>query len=105
MARRKRKRRPSERGRRLEDARNNRAATLPNHLAIDTVRRGGRTRTRNEQMANFLLERGFMEKRGRGYPVMRQAMREFNDTEPELMEDRAGRFFTVTFRGTEPSGW
>ena len=72
--------------------------TLPNHLSIDALRRGGRTRTRNEQIANFLLERGFMEKRGRGYPVMRRAMREFNDTEPVLTEDRAARFFTVTFQ-------
>ena len=71
---------------------------LPNHLTIDAVRRGGRTRTRNEQMANFLLARGFMEQRGRGYPLMRQAMREFNGTEPELTEDQSARFFTVTFR-------
>lgn len=71
---------------------------LPNHLSIDALRRGGRTRTRNEQIANFLLERGFMEKRGRGYPVMRRAMREFNDTEPTLTEDREARFFTVTFQ-------
>lgn len=39
-----------------------------------------------------------MEKRGRGYPVMRRAMREFNDTEPVLTEDREARFFTVTFQ-------
>ena len=45
-----------------------------------------------------------MEKRGRGYPVMRQAMREFNGTEPELMEDAAGRFFTVTFAVSVPVG-
>ena len=71
---------------------------LPNHLSIDAVRRGGRTRSRNEQMANFMLARGFMEKRGRGYLLMRQAMREFNGTEPELAEDQTSRFVTVTFR-------
>ena len=70
---------------------------LPNHLSVDAVRRGGRTRTRNEQMANFLLAEGFMEKRGRGYLLMRQAMREFNGTAPQLVEDRDSRFVTVTF--------
>ena len=70
---------------------------LPNHLSVDAVRRGGRTRTRNEQMANFMLAEGFMEKRGRGYLVMRQAMREFNGTEPELVEDATSRFVTVRF--------
>lgn len=71
---------------------------LPNHLSVDALRQGGRIRSRNEQMANFLLARGFMERRGRGYPLMRKAMREFNGTEPELREDRDARFFTVTFR-------
>ena len=70
---------------------------LPNHLSVDAVRRGGRTRTRNEQMANFMLAEGFMEKRGRGYMVMRRAMREFNGTEPQLVEDAASRFVTVRF--------
>ncbi len=28
----------------------------------------------------------------------RQAMREFNGTEPELTEDQSARFYTVTFR-------
>lgn len=72
--------------------------TLPNHLSLDAVRRGGRTRSRNEQLANFLLARGLMEKRGRGYLLMRKAMREFNGTEPELTEDQTSRFVTATFR-------
>ena len=71
---------------------------LPNHLSIDNVRKGGVTRTRNEQVVNFLLAHRFMERRGRGYLLMRQAMREFNGTEPELTEDRDARFFRVTFR-------
>ena len=71
---------------------------LPNHLSIANVRKGGVTRTRNEQMVNFLLAHRFMERRGRGYLQMRQAMREFNGTEPELTEDRNARFFRVTFR-------
>ena len=71
---------------------------LPNQLSVAAVRQGGRTCSRNEQMANFLLACGFMERRGRGYLLMRKAMREFNGTEPELTEDREVRFFTVTFR-------
>ena len=71
---------------------------LPNYFSVDALRQGGRIRSRNEQMANFLLARRFMERRGRGYPLMRKAMREFNGTEPELKEDREARFFTVTFR-------
>ena len=75
---------------------------LPNHLSVAAVRRGGRTRTRNEQMANYMLERRFMEKRGRGWLVMRRAMREFNGTEPELTQDLESRFVTVTFRIKRP---
>lgn len=71
---------------------------LPNHLSLDAIRRGGRTRSRNEQLANFLLSRGLMEKRGRGYLLMRKAMQEFNGTEPELAEDKTSRFVTATFR-------
>ena len=71
---------------------------LPNHLSIANVRKGGVTRSRNEQMVNFLFARRFMERRGRGHLLMRKAMREFNGTEPELTEDRDARFFRVTFR-------
>ena len=71
--------------------------TLPNHLKVAAVCRGGRTRSRNEQMANYMLERQFMEKRGRrGWLVMRKAMREFNGTEPRLEEDAVSRFVTET---------
>ena len=71
---------------------------LPNHLSIDAVRRGGRIRLRNEQMANIMLARGLMEKWERGYLLTRQAMREFNGMELELAEDQTSRFVTVTFR-------
>lgn len=70
---------------------------LPNHLSVDAMRQGGRTRTRNEQMADFMLARGFMAKRGRGFSVMREAMLEFNGAEPGIAEDRDSRFVTVTF--------
>ncbi len=38
-------------------------------------------------MANYMVAKGFMEQRGRGWPVMRRAMREFNGTEPDLVQD------------------
>ena len=72
--------------------------TLPNHLSVAAVRAGGRTRSRNEQLANFMLERRFMERRGRGWLVMQSAMDEFNGTEPELTQDEQSRFVTVTLR-------
>ena len=39
-----------------------------------------------------------MEQRGRGWPLMRLRMREFNDTEPEIEEDRDARWVHVTLR-------
>ena len=56
---------------------------LPNHLTVESVRAGGHPRSRNELMANFMLVMGYMEQRGRGWPIMRRAMRDFNGTEPE----------------------
>ena len=60
--------------------------SLPNHMRVESVRAGGHPRSRNELMANFMLVMGFMEQRGRGWPVMRRAMREFNGTEPEIIQ-------------------
>ena len=71
---------------------------LPNHMSAAAVRAGGRTRSRNELMANYMLDRQFMEKRGRGWMVMRKAMAAFNGTAPELLYDEESRFVTVTFR-------
>lgn len=71
---------------------------LPNHMTVDAVRASGVIRTRNEQMANAMLERGFMEKRGRGWQVMRGAMREFNDTEPEIDADRLSVAVTLRLK-------
>ncbi len=70
--------------------------SLPNHLSVAAVLRGGRTRSRNEMMANHMLDHGFMEKRGRGFMVMREAMRQFNGLPPLLEEDAESRFVTVT---------
>jgi len=72
--------------------------TLPNHMTVESVRSGGHPRSRNELMANYLLVMGVMEQRGRGWPVMRKAMQEFNGTEAELFQDEGGKFVRVTLR-------
>lgn len=77
--------------------------TLPNHMTPESVRAGGQPRSRNELIANFLMTRRLMESRGRGWPLMRRLMREHNGTEPELAEDRGGRFVRVSF-STRPAG-
>ena len=71
--------------------------TLPNQMTVESVRAGGHPRSRNESMANYMLVKGFMEKRGRGWPLMRMAMLEFNETEPEIVQDRSGGYVRVTF--------
>ena len=75
---------------------------LLNHMTVAAVQTGGRTRSRNEQMANYMLDRRYMERRGRGWLVMRNAMQEFNGTEPTLDHDAQSRFVTVTFSLTKP---
>ena len=71
--------------------------TLPNHMSVENVRSGGNPRSRNELMANAILVARLMEQRGRGWPVMRKAMREFNGG-PEIVQDQGGKFVRVTFR-------
>ena len=71
---------------------------LPNHMTAETVRAGFGPRSRNETMANFLVEAGLMEKRGRGWLLMRQSMRRFNGTDPELVNETDGGFVRVTLR-------
>ena len=71
---------------------------LPNHMEVESVRAGSRPRSRNESMAHAMVVARLMERRGRGWPVMRRAMREFNGTEPELINEERGRFVRVTFR-------
>ena len=70
---------------------------LPNHMSTDSVRAGGHPRSRNELMATYMLGLGFMEQRGRGWPVMRRAMREFNGTEPEIIQGDSADFVRVRF--------
>lgn len=76
---------------------------LPNHMTIEQVKAGGGPRSRNESMANAMVIRGLMEQRGRGWPSMRYRMREFNGTEPELINDKLSRFVRVTFRLDSPT--
>ena len=76
--------------------------TLPNHTRVESVRAGAHPRSRNESLANFMLAMGFMEQRGRGWPLMRRIMREFNGVEPELVHDERSRFVRVGFRLDSP---
>ena len=72
--------------------------TLLNHMTVESVRSGGHPRSRNELMANYLLVSGLMEQRGRGWPIIRRAMREFNGTDAELSQDTKSRFVRVTLQ-------
>ena len=71
---------------------------LPNHMTVGQARAGGAPRSRNEMMANAMVVRGLMERRGRGWLRMRHSMKRFNGTEPDLENDAQSRFVRVTFR-------
>lgn len=71
--------------------------TLPNHMQVESVRFGSHPRSRNESMAHAMVVAGLMEKRGRGWPLMRLTMRDFNGTEPDLVNEERGKFVRVTF--------
>ena len=70
---------------------------LPNHMTVERVRAGANPRSRNESMAHYMAAMGFMEQRGRGWLIMRSEIRAFNETEPELMQDKHNGFVKVTF--------
>ena len=70
---------------------------LPNHMTVEQAQMGGAPRSRNEMMANAMVVRGLMERRGRGWLAMRHAMRNFNGTEPTLENFERDRFVRVTF--------
>ncbi len=74
---------------------------LPNYMTVEQARRGGAPRSRNEMMANAMVVRGLRERRGRGWLTMRQAMRQFNGTEPELVSDERNRLVRVTFQRSD----
>ncbi len=71
---------------------------LPNHMTVAQATGGAIPRSRNEMMANAMVVRRLMERRGRGWLLMRRGMREFNGTKPELHNDVEGRYVRVTFR-------
>ena len=71
---------------------------LPNNMTTESVRAGGHPRSRNELMANVLFVLGMMEQRGRGWPIMRRRMLEFNQTEPILYQDKDSMFVRVTLQ-------
>lgn len=75
---------------------------LPNHMTVEQARSGGAPRSRNEMMANAMVVRQLMERRGRGWLLMRHGMREFNGSEPELISDAENRFTRVTLRLLAP---
>ena len=77
---------------------------LPNHMSVESVRAGGLPRSRNEWMAHYMVETGLMEQRGRGWPIMRKAMRRFNGTEPDITQGGDGAFVRVRFRMGPPEG-
>ena len=72
--------------------------TLPNHMEVESVRAGSRLRSRNESMAHAMVVAKLMERRGRGWPLMRRTMRDFNGTEPDILNEERGKFVRVTFR-------
>ena len=71
---------------------------LPNHMTVESVRAGGRPRSRNELMANYMSNLRLMEQRGRGWPVILRAMRDFNGTQPDITQDGPNGSVRVTFQ-------
>ena len=80
--------------------------TLPNNMNVEQVRAGAHPRARNEALAHFMTTTRYMERRGRGWLLMQNEMREFNDSEPLLKEDRDSAFVRVEFalETDEPRG-
>ncbi len=48
-------------------------------------------------MANAMGVRRVMERRGRGWLLMRRGMRDFNGTEPEMINEVEGGYVRVRF--------
>ncbi len=76
--------------------------SLPNHLRPESVLAGAHPRSRNELMAHYLLVRGLMESRGRGFLKIRAAMARFNGSQPSLEAHRDDRFVRVTLLRARP---
>jgi ATP-dependent DNA helicase RecG len=69
---------------------------LPNHKRPESVLAGGVPRSRNEGMANVLLDLRYMEQRGSGYPRIIREMEAFNGTRPVIENEPLERWFRVT---------
>ena len=69
---------------------------LPNHMTVESVRASGRPRSRNELMVNAVVAARLMERRGRGWLIMRQAMAEHGLPEPEIENGPVARVVRVT---------
>ena len=78
--------------------------SLPNNVTVQSVIKGGHPRSRNESMATFLAGRRLMESRGRGWPIIRRKMLEFNGIEPSLDVDREARWVSAALRLKPPRG-
>ncbi len=76
---------------------------LPNHLTVAQATQGGTARSRNEMMANAMVVNRFMERRGRGLPLMRHHMKRFNGTEPKMTCDKTNRITRVPFDTRSPA--
>ena len=75
---------------------------LPNHMTVESVRAGGRPRSRNELMVNALVAARMMETRGRGWLLMKRAMANHGLPEPEIVNDPVGRVVRVTLWRNAP---
>ena len=71
--------------------------TLPRHMTVERVRAGANPRWRNESLAHFMAGMGFMKGRGRGWLTMREEMRAFNGTAPELIHDERNNRVRLSF--------
>ena len=76
--------------------------SLPNHMTAESVRAGGRPRSRNEFMVNAMVVARLMERRGRGWLLMKEEMARHNRPEPEIENDRDGRTVRVTLWRDHP---
>ena len=74
------------------------SGALPNQRTVESVRAGGWPRSRNELMVNAMVVARLMERRGRGWLLMREAMAEFDLPEPKIENDPVGRTVRVTLR-------
>ncbi len=73
---------------------------LPCGVTPATVLAGGSPQARNPRMVEALTARGLMAGRGGGWRLIREAMNEFNGTEPELVSEES-QFTRVTLRTRE----